>query len=69
LHIEISEIKKDIISCRLEFPCTNNTNEYEALLQGLRKEVDLKAEKIKVFGDFEIIIKQVGTPFIVFQVI
>jgi hypothetical protein len=28
-------------------------------LQGLRKTIDLKVENIKVFGDFEIIIKQV----------
>jgi ribonuclease HI len=50
---------KMLIACRLEFPCTNNTVEYEALVQGLRKEVDLKEEKIKVFGDSEIIVRQV----------
>jgi ribonuclease HI len=49
--------RKMLIACRLEFQCTNNTAEYEALLQGLRKEVDLKAEKIKVFGDSEIVIR------------
>jgi ribonuclease HI len=51
--------RKTLIACRIEFPCTNNIFEYEDLLQGLRKEVDLKDEKIKVFGDSEIIIKQV----------
>ena len=32
---------KTLIACRLEFECTNNTTEYEALLQGLRKALDL----------------------------
>jgi hypothetical protein len=32
---------KTLIACQLEFECTNNTTEYEALLQGLRKAVDL----------------------------
>jgi ribonuclease HI len=48
--------KKTLISCRLEFQCTNNIVEYEALLQGLKKEVDMKARKLKVFGDYEIVI-------------
>jgi ribonuclease HI len=43
--------KKSLIVYRLEFQCTNNIVEYEALLQRLKKEIDLKAEKIKVFGD------------------
>jgi ribonuclease HI len=34
--------KKVMIACRLEFQCTNNTVEYEALLQGLRKSINLK---------------------------
>ena len=36
---------KHFLSCRLEFECTNNTTEYEALVQGLRKAMELK-EKI-----------------------
>jgi ribonuclease HI len=51
--------KKTLIACRLEFQCTNNTAEYESLLQGLRKEVDLGEKNIKVFGDSEIVIRQV----------
>ena len=30
---------KWMIACRLEFECTNNIAEYEALVQGLRKEI------------------------------
>ena len=44
----------------MEFECTNNIVEYEALLLGLRKAVDLKFEHIKVFGDLEIIVRQVN---------
>ena len=49
---------KHFISCRLEFECTNNTVEYEAV-QGLRKAIELKAENLKVYGDSEIIVKQI----------
>jgi hypothetical protein len=49
--------RNTLIACRLEFSCTNNTIEYEALLQGLRKVVELKAYKINVFGDSKTIIK------------
>ena len=50
---------KHFLSCRLEFECTNNTTEYEALVQGLRKAIELKVENLKVYGDFEIIVKQI----------
>jgi ribonuclease HI len=38
-------------ACHLEFECTNNDAKYEALIQGLRKEIDLKDKSIEVFGD------------------
>ena len=50
---------KHFLSCRLEFECTNNTGEYEALVQGLRKAIELKVESLKVYGDSEIIVKQI----------
>jgi hypothetical protein len=31
-----------LIACRLEFQCTNNIVEYKSLIQGLKKEVDMK---------------------------
>ena len=37
---------KIMISYRLEFECTNNIVEYEALVQGLRKEIDIGAQVI-----------------------
>jgi hypothetical protein len=42
---------KTLIACRLEFKCTKNTVEYEALLQGLRKALDLNIQNLTVFGD------------------
>ena len=51
------EKNKHFLSCRLEFECTNNTAEYEALVQGLRKAIELKVENLKVYGDYEIIVK------------
>ena len=44
---------KHFLSCRLEFECTNNTAEYEALVHGLRKAIELKVSNLKVFGDSE----------------
>ena len=51
--------EKTMPSCRLEFECTNNTAEYEALVQGLYKAISLEVRYLKVFGDSEIIVKQV----------
>ena len=50
---------KHFLSCRLEFECNNNTAEYEALVQGLKKAIELKVSNLKVFGDSEIIVKQI----------
>jgi ribonuclease HI len=50
---------KTLIACRLEFECTNNMAEYEALLQGLRKALDLNIQNLTVFGDSEIVVRQV----------
>jgi hypothetical protein len=35
----------NFISCSLEFYCSNNTIEYEALVQVLKKSIDLKITK------------------------
>ncbi|MDO5304887.1 MAG: reverse transcriptase-like protein, partial [bacterium] len=51
---------KMFISCRLEFECTNNVAEYEALLQGLKKAIDLNVKFLHVFGDSEIVVRQVN---------
>ena len=37
----------------------NNTVEYKALIQGLKKAIEFKVRNLKVFGDSDIIVKQV----------
>jgi ribonuclease HI len=50
---------KTLLACRLEFECTNNIAEYEALLQGLRKALDMHIQNLIIFGDSEIVVRQV----------
>ena len=50
---------KHFLFCRLEFECTSKTVEYETLVQGLRKAIEFKVENLKVYGDSEIIVKQI----------
>ena len=45
---------------KLRFPCSNNEAEYEALLVGLKAAKRLGIKKLKVLGDFKLVIKQVG---------
>eukprot|EP00253_Pinus_taeda_P005016 PITA_05016 len=47
-----------MLTCRLEFDCTNNTTEYEALVQGLYKAIGLDIKYLQVFGDSEIVVRQ-----------
>ena len=50
---------KHFLSCRLEFECTNNTAEYEALVLGLKKAIELEVRNLKPFRDSEIVVRQV----------
>ena len=52
-----SLIRITMIACHLEFECTNNDAKYEVLIQGLRKEIDIKVKSIEVFGDSRLVIK------------
>ena len=46
-------------SYKLAFDCSNNEAEYEALIVGLKILKKLGAKKILVYGDSELVIKQV----------
>ena len=46
-------------SYKLDFPCTNNIAEYEALLLGLQLLKQLEAQRISILGDSELIIRQI----------
>ena len=54
-----SKKNKHFLSYRLEFECTNNTVEYEALVQGPRKAIELNLKNLKKFGDSEIVDRHV----------
>lgn len=55
--------EKNLLDCRLEFDCTNNVVEYEALVHGLQKAISLDIKYLKFFGDSEIVMKQVRNNF------
>jgi ribonuclease HI len=46
-------------SFRLKFPNTNNMVEYEALVQGLQKALDLGIRHLLVSGDSELVVNQI----------
>ena len=50
---------KWFLSCRLEFECTHNKTEYEALVQSLRKTIELNVRNLKFFDDSEIVIRKI----------
>jgi len=51
--------RKHLVSSRLEFKCTNNIANYEALLLGLHKALNLNVAMLKVVGDSKIVVRQV----------
>lgn len=48
-----------LFSYKFSFDCSNNEAEYEALIAGLKILKKMKAKRISVYGDSELIIKQV----------
>ena len=48
-----------MLACLLEFNCTSKIVEYEGLIQGLKKALDLQVKCIEVFGDSQIVIQHV----------
>lgn len=55
--------EEHMFAYKLCFPCSNNEAEYKALLVGLKAAQKLGIKKLKVFGDSELVIKQVGGTF------
>ena len=50
-------------SCHLEYFCTNNQDEYEALLFGLELLIAVGATHVEAFGDSLLIVQQVKKVF------
>src|SRR4051812_22131301 len=44
----------------LQFTCTNNADEYEALLHGLRLAREMNISRIQCFGDSDLVSQQVS---------
>jgi ribonuclease HI len=44
------------LSYRLEFACTNNVTEFEALLLGIENAHNLGCSNLSVFGDYELVV-------------
>ncbi|XP_021658430.2 uncharacterized protein LOC110648488 [Hevea brasiliensis] len=47
------------IVVKLEFECTNNVAEYEACVNGLQADIEMKIKKLEVYSDSALIIYQV----------
>ena len=52
------------ISFTLSFPCTNNIEEYEALLLGLRRAYKNGIKCLQVIGDSELVVSQVRNIYV-----
>jgi ribonuclease HI len=50
-------------SVRLEYPCTNNQAEYEALLFGLQNLLDMGVKDVDAFGDSLLVVQQIKGEF------
>ena len=46
-------------TARLCFNCTNNMDEYEACIMGLKAAIDLRIKFLSVFGDSALVINQI----------
>ena len=48
-----------LLSFKVYFECTNNVAEYESLILGINVLRTMKAKKIAIYGDSELIVDQV----------
>ena len=57
------EDKAVALSFKLEFPCSNNTAEYEAYLTGLAMTLEIGVKHLKVLGDSNLVVCQTKGSF------
>jgi len=43
----------------MDFPCTNNNAEYEALLLGLKVALELKFERLLIYSGYQLVVNQI----------
>lgn len=53
-----------LFSYKLEFNCTNNIAEYEALLLGMNLSIDMNIKSLHVRGDSDLIVSRVNKKFV-----
>jgi hypothetical protein len=53
-----------LFSYMLEFNCTNNIAEYEALILGLNLAIDMNIKSLHVRGDSDLIVSQINRDFV-----
>ena len=57
------EDKAMVLSFKLEFPCSNNTTEYEAYLTRLAMTLEMGIKHLKVMGDSNLVVCQTKGSF------
>ena len=57
------EDKAMTLSYKLEFPCSNNTAEYEAYLTGLVTTLKMGVKHLRVMGDLNLVVCQTKESF------
>ena len=57
------EDKVVALSFKLEFPCSNNTVEYEAYLIGLATALEMGVKHLRVLGDSNLVVCQTKESF------
>ena len=57
------EDKAVVLSFKLEFPCSNNTAEYEAYLTRLAMTLEMGIKHLKVMGDSNLVVCQTKGSF------
>ena len=57
------EDKAVVLSFKLEFPCSNNTIEFEAYLTGLATTLEMGIKHLKVIGDSNMLVCQTKGSF------
>ena len=57
------EEKAVALSFKLEFPCSNNTAEYEAYLTGLATALEMGVKHLRVLGDSNLVVCQTKGSF------
>ena len=57
------EDKAVALSFKLEFPCSNNTTEYEAYLTGLATALEMGVNHLRVLGDSNLVVCQAKGSF------